>query len=162
MRAVNAGQVDDRNGHCQGDGHGRRRHKRIACLLYTSTIALFLLGLCHILPLAAGSLCFVAQLGFLFVGYRKTNRILTPLFSLQDSLTPYETILRRLEQESFDSESLRELQGRLHGGGASATAGIQKLAGIAQGVYLRYNPVVYTLACGLLTVSYTHLEKSWV
>ena len=57
------------------------------------TIALFLLGLCHILPLAAGSLCFVAQLGFLFVGYRKTNRILTPLFSLQDSLTPYETCL---------------------------------------------------------------------
>ena len=122
------------------------------------TIALFLLGLCHILPLAAGSLCFVVQLGFLFVGYRKTNRILTPLFSLQDSLTPYETILRRLEQESFDSESLRELQGRLHGGGASATAGIQKLAGIAQGVYLRYNQVVYTLACGLLMWNYHMVE----
>ncbi|MCC0697696.1 mannonate oxidoreductase [Clostridioides sp. ES-S-0048-02] len=126
--------------------------------LPTATILSFIFFILGFLPMLPVFLLFVLQLGFGGFGNTKLMQTLSPLFSFSRSIQVYEKMFEVLEKETFESPYLKELQAKLSKGNG-VSKGIKQLNSIGNAVNLRYNQIVYILACGVLMWNY-HCAES--
>ncbi|MEL0678520.1 mannonate oxidoreductase [Clostridioides difficile] len=121
--------------------------------LPTATILSFIFCVLGFLPVLPVFLLFIIQLGFSGFGYPRLMQTLSPLFSFSRSIQVYEKMFEVLEKETFESDYLKELQNKLSKG-SGVSRGVKQLNSIGNAVNLRYNQIIYIIACGVLMWNY--------
>lgn len=87
----------------------------------------------------------VTQLLVWAVGLLKVSRIFGSIAYFKSSLEEYMNILKLLEKESFQSEKLKAISGRLFNGEKSATKAVKQLSNIAEKIEIRNNGLFFLL-----------------
>ncbi|KPI55965.1 mannonate oxidoreductase [Clostridioides difficile] len=126
--------------------------------LPTATILSFIFFTLGFLPILPVFLLFIIQLGFSGFGHTRLMQTLSPLFSFSRNIQVYEKMFEVLEKETFESDYLKELQKKLSKG-SGVSKGIKQLNSIGNAVNLRYNQILYIIACGVLMWNY-HCAES--
>ncbi len=99
------------------------------------------------------------QLFSCMAGFQRNQKLLAPVYRLNKAITPYAKLLPALEQESFESPYLKELQKSLLQNGTSASAAFRELSGISQAVMTRKNIFAFVLYGSLFLYDYRCVER---
>lgn len=91
----------------------------------------------------AGASVALAQLVFWIAGIPKTRRYLKTMYSLPYKLSAYSDIIGILQEKSFASGKIKDIQIRLGQSDLSAAQGIKDLGKIADKISARHNGIVY-------------------
>ena len=97
-----------------------------------------LLGIHRHLTMPIAFLLVFAQLVSAGLGFYRNNKILSPIYQMNRAITPYRKLFQLLEQESFDSPYLNDLQQTLLKN-SSASAALKELETITDSVCARHN-----------------------
>jgi hypothetical protein len=102
---------------------------------------------------------FLVNLLYIFSGVRNTNRIHNALSRKYYYLSSMNRLLRSFDNESFDSELLKEVKLNLSGKATSASVSVKKLGRLIQAFDSRLNLVVSIALNGLLLWDYHNIRK---
>ena len=91
------------------------------------------------------------------LGFYRNNKVLSPIYQMNRTITPYRKLFQLLEQESFDSLYLKDLQKTLLKNG-SASAALKDLEKITDSVCARHNIYVFLLYNSLFLHDYYCVE----
>lgn len=94
-------------------------------------------------------LCFLLQLLFVVLVFKRNGRILNPVYRFYRSIAPYQSMLALIEQESFQSGRLCEIQMAMQKNGGASSA-LKTLKRIGEAVNARHNGLAFLLYNGLL------------
>jgi len=117
-----------------------------------------LLGIHSYLTMPLFVLLAFVQLMSAFLGFYWNNKVLSPIYQMNKTITPYRKLFQLLEQESFDSPYLRELQKTLQKNG-TASAALKELEEISDSVCARHNIYAFVLYNGLFLHDYYCMER---
>ena len=117
-----------------------------------------LLGIYRYLTMPLFVLLAFVQLMSAFLGFYWNNKVLSPIYQMNKTITPYRKLFQLLEQESFDSPYLRELQKTLQKNG-TASAALKELEEISDSVCARHNIYAFVLYNGLFLHDYYCMER---
>ncbi len=85
----------------------------------------------------------ILQLALFAWSYKAVFPHLKPVHQYKNELETYQKLLELIEKESFQSELLNELSGRLTGKGMPASARVGRLAAISDFIDFKYSPLIY-------------------
>lgn len=100
---------------------------------------------------------FVQLMSVILGGYRN-NKALSPVYQMNRAITPYRKLFQLLEQESFDSPYLKNLQKVLLENG-TASAALKELEELADAVCTRHNIYAFLLYNSLFLYDYHCMER---
>lgn len=126
-------------------------------ILTLSLLFFALLGIHRHLTMPLFFLLAFAQLMSAFLGFYWNNKILSPIYQMNKTITPYRKLFQLLEQESFDSSYLRTLQKTLLKNG-TASAALKELESLADSVCSRHNIYAFLLYNSLFLHDYYCVE----
>lgn len=126
-------------------------------LLPPITLISIILSIIQVIPFLVATICIFIQLIFMALGSNIKITILSPLFSFRNDIQAYEDIFVAFEKEEFKSKHLKKLQKHFIQN-SGATESIKKLSFIVEAINLKYNPLIYLTACGLLMWDYQCIE----
>lgn len=99
-----------------------------------------------------------AQLMSVFLGFYRSNKALSPVCQMNRAVTPYRKLFQLLEEASFESIYLQDLQKSLLKNG-TASAALKELEEIADSVCIRNNIFAFLLYNSLFLHDYYCIEK---
>lgn len=131
---------------------------RLFPLLTLILLFFTLLGISRHLTAPLFFLCAFAQLMSAFVGFYWTNQALSPIYQMNQTITPYRKLFQLLEKESFESAYLKDLQKTLLQNGTASIA-LKELEKIADCVRTRHNIYAFLLYNSLFLYDYQCLAR---
>ena len=117
-----------------------------------------LLGIHRYLTMPLFVLLAFVQLMSAFLGFYWNNKVLSPIYQMNKTITPYRKLFQLLEQETFYSPYLRELQKTLQKNG-TASAALKELEEISDSVCARHNIYAFVLYNGLFLHDYYCMDS---
>lgn len=130
---------------------------RLFPLLTLTLLFSALLGVHRHLTMPLFFLLAFAQLVSAGLGFYRNNKVLSPIYQMNRTITPYRKLFHLLEQESFDSPYLKDLQKTLLKSG-SASAALKDLEKITDSVCARHNIYAFLLYNSLFLHDYHCVE----
>lgn len=131
---------------------------RLSPLLTLSFLFFALFGVYRHLTIPVFFLFAFVQLMSAFIGLHWNNQVLSPIYRMNRTITPYRKLFQLLEGESFDSPYLKDLQKTLLENG-SAFAALKELEAIAESVCTRHNIYAFLLYNSLFLYDYHCIER---
>lgn len=130
---------------------------RLFPLLTLTLLFSALLGIHRHMTMPLFFLLAFAQLVSAGLGFYWNNKVLSPIYQMNRTITPYRKLFQLLEQESFDSSYLKDLQKTLLKNG-SASAALKDLEKITDSVCARHNIYAFLLYNSLFLHDYYCVE----
>ena len=90
----------------------------------------------------------IIQLGIGLWNYGKNELLFRPIFTFNENISLYKAFLHELEEKTFTSEYLKELQSQLKTSGG-AVKGLEALNRLTESVKMRFNGVLYLVVNSL-------------
>ena len=90
----------------------------------------------------------IIQLGIGLWNYGKNELLFRPIFTFNENISSYKAFLLALEEKTFKSEYLKELQSQLKTSGG-AIKGLESLNSLTESVKMRFNGVLYIVVNSL-------------
>lgn len=121
-------------------------------------LLLFMLGFQRSLFLSGFSVLTSLQLLLCLAAYQKNNRLLVPIYRMNQSVMPYQKLLKALEEETFTCDYLKQLQNTLTKNGSACTA-LKELEAITESVVIRKNLFAFILYSALFFYDFRCVER---
>ncbi len=139
-----------------------RSVRKTAAWLLPFLTVLFLvftiLGFQRSLFLPCFSFLISLQLLLCLAGYQKISRLLVPAYKMNESVRPYQKLIKALEEASFSCDYLRNIQHTLTDG-ASALKAFRELEAITESVIVRKNLFAFVMYNSLFLYDWHCTER---
>lgn len=131
---------------------------RLFPLLTLTSLFSALFGVHRHLTIPLFSLFAFAQLMSAFLGFYWNNKALSSVYQMNRTITPYRKLFQLLEQESFDSPYLKNIQKTLLAN-ITASEALKELEEIAGSVCARYNIYAFLIYNSLFLHDYHCMKR---